>query len=292
MPELRKQVWLKQLMHNYYPTSNFLNFVTDLSSLSENDKINLAAAGVDPACLINNTTYPIQILQSVDDPLELVLDLFETENTLVRYPVAVERSYNMLEGELVKHRNSLQKTTFGKAAHAYSPTANASFTPVISTTGADDGEGNKRLTIADILKFKRKFVETGLMLDDLYLALCPRHIEDLLLEDSKTFKDVFDLVDGKPKRFGGFGMLESAFFATYNRTTMQKKAYGAVAASTDGFSSFAFIKQEVMKADGKEKMYSRVDDPESRATVVGFDKRFIALPFRNKGVGAIVSAAV
>ena len=47
-----------------------------------------------------------------------------------------------------------------------------------------------------------------------------------------------------------------------------------------------------MRADGEIYMYSRVDDPEERATIVGFDKRFIALPIRNKGVGAIVSASV
>ena len=45
-----------------------------------------------------------------------------------------------------------------------------------------------------------------------------------------------------------------------------------------------------MKADGEVFMYSRDNDPEERGTIVGFDKRFIALPIRNKGVGAIVSS--
>lgn len=31
---------------------------------------------------------------------------------------------------------------------------------------------------------------------------------------------------------------------------------------------------------------------ELRGTVIGFDKRFIALPIRNKAIGAIVSAKV
>lgn len=44
-----------------------------------------------------------------------------------------------------------------------------------------------------------------------------------------------------------------------------------------------------MKADGDIYMYSRVDDPEERATIVGFDKRFIAVPIRGKGIGAIIS---
>ena len=39
-------------------------------------------------------------------------------------------------------------------------------------------------------------------------------------------------------------------------------------------------------------MYSKEDDPGERGTIVGFDKRFIAVPIRNKGLGAIVSTKV
>ena len=56
------------------------------------------------------------------------------------------------------------------------------------------------------------------------------------------------------------------------------------------FASVAFYAKEVMKADGDIYMYASVDDPHERGTIVGFDKRFVALPIRGKGVGAIVSA--
>ena len=58
------------------------------------------------------------------------------------------------------------------------------------------------------------------------------------------------------------------------------------------FSSVAFYSKEVMKADGEFYMYSREDDPEQRGSIIGFDKRFVALPIRGKGVGAIVSQSV
>ena len=44
-----------------------------------------------------------------------------------------------------------------------------------------------------------------------------------------------------------------------------------------------------MKVDGDVKMYIKEHDPEQRATIIGFDKRFIAMPIRNKGIGAIVT---
>lgn len=44
-----------------------------------------------------------------------------------------------------------------------------------------------------------------------------------------------------------------------------------------------------MKADGTIDMFARIDDPEERGTIVGFQKRFIAMPIRNKGIGAIIT---
>ena len=73
---------------------------------------------------------------------------------------------------------------------------------------------------------------------------------------------------------------------------MTKIPFGAVEDSNTTFGSFSFSSEEVMKADGSVNMYERIGDPELRATVVGFDKRFLALPIRNKGIGAIVSTKI
>lgn len=94
MAKLAKEVWLNQLMENFYPDSSFLNYVRDFSELHENDAINLAEAGVDPVVLVNNTTYPIKVLQRVDNHIRIELDKFETENTLVRRPEVIEYAYD------------------------------------------------------------------------------------------------------------------------------------------------------------------------------------------------------
>lgn len=49
---------------------------------------------------------------------------------------------------------------------------------------------------------------------------------------------------------------------------------------------------EVCEVSEEYLRLSRSKAPELRGTVIGFDKRFIALPIRNKGIGAIVSAKV
>ena len=121
-------------------------------------------------------------------------------------------------------------------------------------------------------------------------GLCPKHTEDLILHDLKAFKDITDFINGKPKRFAGFNVLEFTKNPMYNKNTLEKIPFDSV--SGDGaHCSFSFQKNEVMKADGTVKMYQDKDNPKERATIVGFDKRFIALPIRDKGVGALVSGS-
>lgn len=288
MAGLRKEIWVKQLMEKFYPNSSFLNYAKDFSPLVDNDAINLAEAGIDPKVLVNNTTYPIAVTKRDDKPIRIELDLFETENTLVRRPDAIEYAYDQLESVLMGHRNVLKATTGAKAAHAYAPDEDTDETPVIQTTG-DTYKGRKRLTIEDILLLKERFDNANVPLEERFMVLHPSHLTDLILFDVKAFKSITDFINGEPNRLAGFGMLQFSQMAHYD-SSLKKKPFGSAAVEGDGFCSFAFQRGEVMKADGQVHMYATIDDPKERAAIVGFDKRFVALPIRNKGIGAIVSS--
>lgn len=289
---LPKEVWTNQVMEGFYPDTSFLMFARDFTPFVDNDKIHMADAGIDPTVLMDNTTYPIPVVQRADEPLTFELHKFETVNTLVRRPDAVELSYDKLESVVRGHRNSLRTSTAEKAAHAYAPAADTEFTPIIETTGENNGDGVKRLTVADILKLKRRYDEMEIAKDKRFLVLHPKHTEDLILHDLEAFKEITDFANGMPRTFAGFRILEFTRNARYNATDFTKVAFDAAAEPTDTFCSFSFSSEEVMKADGTIYMYEKRDDPEERATIVGFDKRFIALPIRNKGNGAIVAATV
>lgn len=287
--KLEKEIWVSQIKENFYPDSSFLTYGQDFSALVENDAINMAEAGVDPNVLINNDTYPITVVQRADTPIRIALDKFETENTLVRRPDVIQYSYDQLESVIMGHRNQLRAKTAEKAAHAYAPAQDSAYTPVISTTGANSGT-RKTITFDDILNLKERFDNMEIPLEQRFLVLHPSHVTDLIRLDTKGFKDITDVVNGQPKRFAGFGILQFSRMPVYDLNTMEKLGWGIAGGADSGFCSFAFQANEVMKADGEVYMYERVDDPEHRATVVGFDKRFIAVPIRNKGIGAIVSA--
>ncbi len=286
---LNKQVWIKQILENFYPDDSFLKKSVNYSGFVENNRIHVASVGIDPNVLINNTTYPINVVGRDDFDNEIVLDKFETENTIVRRPEAIEYSYDKLESVISQHRATLRKSVATKAAHAYAPDVDTEQTPIVSTTGTSYN-GRKRICFADILTLKERFDDAEIPLDERYLVLNPKHVSDLLLEDIELFKDLTNIKDGEPFKFAGFGCFSFSHTPHYNLVDgkLQKVAFNTVKKDTC-FSSIAFYAKEVMRADGNIYMYSTVDDPKERATIVGFDKRFVALPIRNKGIGAIVS---
>lgn len=286
---LNKQVWINQIKEGFYPERSFLNKVEDFTDLVDNDMLHFPSAGIDPKVLINNSTYPIKIVGREDEDNAIVLDKFETENTLVRRPDAIEYSYDKLDSVIRQHRSTLQTTTARKAAHAFAPSKDTNETPLVLTTGAAS-RGRKRITFEDLLALKERFDDALIPLENRYIILHPRHVTDLLLEDVKLFKELTDIKDGEPTKFAGFGCYQFPFMPTYKASgeNWEKVAYNDE--QTQQFASVAFYAHEVMKADGEIYMYARYDDPEERGTVVGFDKRFIALPIRGKGVGAIISA--
>ncbi len=287
-PTLQKEIWVNQLLDKFYPNSSFLEYAKDFSSLVEYNAINMAEAGVDPEVMINNTTYPIKVTQRIDEPIRIELDLFETENTLVRHPEVVEYSYDQLESVLMGHRNRLRARTAEKAAHAFAPQSDGDFTPIVRTSGEKAGK-RLRMTVEDILSLKERFDDANIPLEGRFLVLNPRHLSDLILFDVKAFKDITDIVSGEPKRFAGFSILQTSITPMYDNATGEKLRFGIPKTDSGTFCSFAFHRDEVMKADGDVNMYAKENDPEERGTIVGFDKRFIALPLRNKGIGAIVS---
>lgn len=283
---LEKEVWINQIKEKFYPEDSFLKAVTDLSEFVDNDKIHMPSAGLDPQVLVNNTTYPISILKRDDDDFTAVLDKLETVNTIVRRPDELEYSYNKLESVIRQHRATLRTAAAKKALHAFAPQTDSLKTPVIETTGELCGT-RKRLTFADILTLKERFDDAEIALEKRCLVLNPKHVTDLLLSDIALFKDLTELKDGKPCKFGGFSIYQFSYCPKYELVdgiwTKTK-----LDSETGSFASVAFQGDEVMKADGQLYMYCREDDPEHRGTIVGFDKRFIALPIRGTGVGAIV----
>ena len=285
---LQKEIWLKQLMENFYPQSNFLVRSTDMTAFVENNTINLADCGVDPEVIWNNTTYPIPMTERSDSPIAIPLDYADTKNTVIRNARKVESAYDQMEVTLRQHRAALVQACAVKALHAYAPAASvAGKTKVLQATGAVKADGTKALTINDLVDADAFLNSIDASTEGRILTLSLAHKADLAKEDKALYKAFLNWKSGDVLPLLNFQLYQTSITATYTSGGV-KKAIGAAAAAADSKATQFWLESEVMRADGDVDMFERLKDPEQRGDIVGFQKRFIAMPIRNKGLGVII----
>lgn len=283
---IEKQIWISMLMEGYYPNRSFLTRSVDMTAMVEYNKINLAEAGVAPDVLVDNTDYPIETAQRDDIPLELPLHTFDTNNTVVRNVEAMEMAYDKMESVVRQHRNVLQAKTAAYAANSWAPQQQKDLTPVMATSGTGKNrQGLTPLSFDDVLAMDAWFRSQDIDPSTMVAVLNPYHLADLMAEDMKLYKEMLT-----GNKLFGFDLYTFSQLPYYNATTGQKVAFGTSAADTDTQCSLFYCANEVMRADGDIEVFARYKDPEQRGDLIGFQKRFTALPIRNKYQAAIYSA--
>lgn len=284
MMAIAKQIWIDQILEGYYPKDSFLQESRDLSALVEYNKINLAEAGVIPTVLIDNTSYPIATASRTDTPLELALKTLDTENTVVRNVEEMETAYNKMESVIYGHRQALRQKSAQLAAWNWAPASHGANTPVLLAQGtAYNALGYKKLTFQDILDLEAAFDMLDLPEEGRILLLNPIHKKDLMAEDLKLYKQIMT-----DRKVFGFALYQSTVTPLYTEAGA-KQAFGSAKTDTSAIASIAWHKDEVMRADGTTDMFVEYKSPAQRGDIIGFQKRFVALPFRSKFTGAIYS---
>lgn len=288
--ELRERELIKHFRH----AGVWLERIPSKNQWVGNDVIKLNEIGADPEVLIDNNTYPIGVSQRTDTSTAISLFKYSTKNTAITNDELYGLPYDKIGSVQQQHRETLEEQTQAHALHSMAPVANTASTPIILTTGPDDGTGRKRMIPADLINYKEKLSAPGLKLPKKgrCLVLCPLHISDLLIADLALKQTYQNHTTGAiTKNYYGFELYEDIDAPEYDGS-LDKIAFGSV--TTGKPASVLFLAQRSAKARGSVIAYQRnaKDDPENRKTVLGFDLYFIAIPTSLKGQGAIVSGTV
>ncbi|WP_044203871.1 hypothetical protein [Flammeovirga sp. OC4] len=280
-----KQIWLDIIKEGFYPDGSFLSEVVDMSEFVEYNTLNLAEAGADPDVLIDNTTFPIPASTRTDIPHTLPLATLTTKSTIVRNIEEMETNYKKMDSAVRGHRNALYKKAVQLAAYNYAPDTDGEFTPVLKTKGNANG-AIKRCRFQDIIDLQTKFHEFDADPMDMVLVLSPQHAADLKAEDMALYKQVMS-----DRKLFDFNLYVSSAVPTFDITDDSKQAVStAPDAANLHRASIAFLKTEVMKADGDYEMFLKEKDPDQQGDVFNFQKRFLAKPIRGKGVGTLITS--
>ena len=286
------EIWTGEMIKNLRAglDATWLNGIPDNSAIVNADCIHLVDVGVDPDVLINNTTYPIDLQNLADADKTISLDKFQTKVTPITDDELHAISYDKMARVEESHRNALKDSEFLKAAHAMCPTKNTKATPVLVTTGTDDGTGRLRMIPADIVRLKAALDKAKVPMEGRRLVLCPDHVNDLLMVDQQFANQFYNYESGKPLNAYGFQVFQFANNPYYGANG-QKKAVGAEIADSDRQASFAFYAPRCFKASGSLKMYYRdaQTNPQYQRNEINFRHYFICLPKKEDANVAIYS---
>ena len=290
MAGLNKEIWLSLIKENFYPEFAFLNEALDMTAFVQNDVINLAEAGVLPAVLKNNTTYPVAAATRTDTALTLPLAYYDTESTIVRNAELAELAYDKMASIVYGHKQALLLRQYNESAHAYAPSADGALKPVVETTGTLTSSF-RLITYADIVRMAQRFDSQNIPKQGRILVLDSAASAALMNEDRVLFNQAFNLTsNGMPGTLYGFKVYNYENLPLYVAANT-KKAFGSTYAATDKYTrAIAFHKDEVMKAVGSLDMFETLRDPAARGDIIGFQQRFLAMPIRDKAIGAIITA--
>ena len=287
---IEKEYWTEILLEKLIPDGSFLNQSVDMSEFSDGKTINYAEAGVEPEVFVNNNVHPVGIVKREDIPKEISLDTFDTKNTQHTNVEKLEES-SLKSASIVRgHKNAIAKRCSALAAFNWTPQKHTENTPVLVTTGAEVTEGDvirKRMTFADILSMETAFRVLVLAGSELCVCLSGKHLADLQLEDINRYNQVL-----RGGMVGVFKIFTSSQTPTFNATTAEKEAFSVAKGANSMPTSFFWNKDEVMRCMGDTKAFITENDPQYRGDIMGFQKRFVAMPLRNFGIGAIYSAKV
>lgn len=287
-------LWTGELIEKFRFVGKWLSIIPSEDKYVNNDTINLAQVGADPNVLINNTSYPIASNARTDSGIVLALKKFDTENTIITKDELYALPYDKNASVIKQHRDVLEEVTAQYGLFSLAVSGDTANTPLVVTTGADNGASRKRMTITDITTVKKKQDDLKVPLQGRFIVLCNDHMNDLLQTD-QSFRDrYYNTQTGEPVDFLGYKIFQDVYCPVYNGSSA-KKAWGAAAApSTDRNASVFGYAPRAFQAKGSVTMFYQIAeiDPTNRQTLVGFQLHHIVLAKKNIGFGAIVSTII
>lgn len=285
----KKELIERELINKFRHEGTWLTRVPSKNQWVNNDVIKLNEIGADPKVLINNNTYPIAVSTREDQTTAISLFMYDTENTKITDDELYGLPYDKAGSVQRQHRETLEDTTREHGLHSLAPFNNTTDTPIIETTGEDDGTGRKRMTSKDLVRYKKVLDDLKVPAIGRILVLCSDHVQDLLVEDKAFERQYNNHTEGLiAKKYYGFEIYEDVYSPKYD-SSLNKIAYDSVTAGRE--ASVLFHLKSCAKARGSVKAYvgKAENDPQNRETVMGMRLYNLVIPTRKIGQGAIVS---
>lgn len=289
---LKNELAVTELIKNFRHENTWLEAVPSKPQWVGNDVIKIPLQGNAPRVLIDNTIYPINSSQREDGHIKISLHKYETENTEVTTDELYALPYEKVNDVQVQHRETLEDVTEEHALFSITPQSDSATSPVLVTTGPDDGTGRKRLITKDLRTAKKKLTKLGVPKKGRVLVLCADHVDDLLEQDEKFNQRYQNHEEGSiAANYYGFKTYENVYAPQFTDAG-QKIAYGSATEGTE--ASVIFYAPMTAKAPGTAERFAidKSQNPAMRRHEIGFELHWVCVALKDEGLAAIRSGKV
>ena len=94
MASVFKEIFTAIILSLFYPDGSWLNELTSMDHMVDNNAINLSEVGADPEVVENNNVWPLVPSQRTDAGIRIPLATFDTKPTHVTNVEEMETAYN------------------------------------------------------------------------------------------------------------------------------------------------------------------------------------------------------
>lgn len=278
---LNREIWLRTIQENFYPSNSFVVHSIDDSAFVDNHRVHIPNAGSPSAVERNRSTFPATIGTREDKDLTYDIDKFSTDPIRLHNISEVELSYDKRSSIIYNDKAELQRVVHDyileQWARGHSDVVRTSGVAIPAHTFSGATGNRKAITADDILSLQTKFDLQGVPDEDRFLLLDPVMYNKLLGGLSEADKHAFfataDAQRGILGQLYGFHILKRA-------KALRLKADGETLLfgndtheATELAGGLAWQKSCVSRALGQTNMYFDEQAPEYYGPVMSFDQR-------------------
>lgn len=298
MANVQKEIWLRDLMGNFFPDDSFASkSVCDDAFVESGKKVHVPNAGAPSGVQKNRSSLPGKVDKRTDTDVEYTLNEYTTNPILIPDAETVELAYDKRISVIAEDKAELQRVAHEDLLMTWASDKDR----CVYTTGEakpahqDAATGNRKaLTTDDVLNLQTKFDQENISQNGRYLLLDAVMYAELLKSMTNTDKIGFfqaaDVKKGIVGQLYSFNVMKRSTVLRYAVTAGAATGLATENAATDCAAGLAWQERCVRRALGEVKMFDESGSPTYYGDIYSFLVRCGGAKSRadKKGVYAIV----
>ena len=298
MANVQKEIWLRDLVGNFFPDNSFASkSVSDDAFVESGKKVHVPNAGAPSGVQKNRESLPGKVEKRADSDVEYTLNEFTTNPILIPDAENVELSYDKRMSVIAEDKAELQRVAREDLLTAWAPDKDG----CVYTTGEArpahqvNATGNRKaITTDDVLNLQTKFDQENISPEGRYLLLDAVMYAELLRSMTNTDKIGFfqaaDVKKGIVGQLYSFNVMKRSSVLRYAVSDGAVTGLATENAATDCAAGLAWQERCVRRALGEVKMFDESGSPTYYGDIYSFLVRCGGAKSRadKKGVYAIV----